>query len=272
MHHHAEEIHHLEETIELATQIEPKVWLYTLVAVVTISLISFIGVFTLSMSKRTLSKFLMYMVSFATGALLGDAFLHLLPKAAHEFGFGLDTSICVLAGIVVFFVVEKFIHFRHCHRVPDKSHPHPFAIMNLIGDSIHNFIDGLIIAASFVVSIEVGIATTLAVIFHEIPQEIGDFGVLIHGGFSRGRALLLNFVTAFTAVLGAITALLIGTHTEGIFEFLIPFAAGGFIYIACSDLIPEIHKESRLPNLILQFTTFALGIGVMALLMTSHAH
>lgn len=238
------------------------IWLYALVSVVVVSLISFVGLFTFSIRLETLKKILLYFVSFSAGGLLGGAFIHLIPEA-FEKGIGLTVSFNVLIGIIIFFVVEKFIHWRHCHIPTSKDHPHPFAYMNLLGDMVHNFIDGLIIAASYLVSIPLGIATTLAVIFHEIPQEIGDFGVLLHGGFSKKRALLMNFLTALTAVIGAIVALIISGIAGNLTIFLIPFAAGGFIYIASSDLIPELHKESAPKKSAIQLFFIILGIAVM---------
>jgi len=245
----------------------PNVWIYSLVSVFIVSLISFVGLLTLSIKVDKLKKVLLYMVSFSAGALFGDAFIHLLPEAVEEIGFGLNISIYVMLGIGFFFIIEKFIHWRHCHIPSSEEHVHPFAMMNLFGDGVHNFIDGLIIAASYLVSIPVGIATTLAVILHEIPSEIGDFGVLLHGGFSKGKALFYNFVTALTAVLGAIVSLLISSYVENITVFLIPFAAGGFIYIAGSDLIPELHKEVEVKKSLLQFIAIVLGVLVMLLLL-----
>lgn len=242
------------------------VWLYALVSVLLVSLISFIGVATLAVNARRLQTALIYLISFAAGALFGDAFLHLLPEASEQ-GFSLGVASSVLAGIVVFFVLEKVIHWRHCHVPPSKEHVHPFAYMNLAGDAVHNFIDGMIIAASYVVSVPAGIATTLAVALHEIPQEIGDFGILVHGGFSRRKALLLNFTSALTAVLGAAIALLADRFVEGLTTFLIPLAVGGFIYIAGSDLIPELHREQRLAQSVLQIIAFIVGIAVMAALL-----
>ncbi|MEK6953135.1 MAG: ZIP family metal transporter, partial [Nanoarchaeota archaeon] len=170
-------------------------------------------------------------------------------------------------GIILSFLIEKVIHWRHCHIPTSKKHPHPFAYINLLGDSVHNFIDGLIIAASYLASIPVGIATTIAVILHEIPQEIGDFGVLLHGGFTKKKALFFNFITALTAVLGALIALILSKSIEQLTIFLIPFAAGGFIYIAGSDLIPELHKEVKLSKSVLQILTFVFGILIMVLLL-----
>jgi len=238
-------------------------WVYALISVLIVSLISFVGVLTFSIKTDKLKKVLLYMVSFSAGALFGDAFIHLLPEIIDEVGFGLEISIYVMFGIGFSFIVEKFVHWRHCHIPTSKQHVHPFAIMNLVGDSVHNFIDGLIIGASYLVSIPVGIATTLAVVLHELPQEIGDFGVLLHGGFSKFKALFFNFITALTAVAGAIFALLISSYVENITTFLIPFAAGTFIYIAGSDLIPELHKEVKVGKSLMQFIAIVLGVVVM---------
>ena len=241
--------------------------IYALISVLIVSLISFVGVLTFSIKTDKLKKVLLYMVSFSAGALFGDAFIHLLPEIIDEVGFGLEISIYVMFGIGFSFIVEKFVHWRHCHIPTSKQHVHPFAIMNLVGDSVHNFIDGLIIGASYLVSIPVGIATTLAVVLHELPQEIGDFGVLLHGGFSKFKALFFNFITALTAVAGAIFALLISSYVENITTFLIPFAAGTFIYIAGSDLIPELHKEVKVEKSLLQFIAIVLGVMVMLALL-----
>jgi len=240
------------------------VWFYALISVVGISLLSLVGVATLSIKIGKLKKILIYLISFSAGALIGDAFIHLLPEAVEEAGeFSIEISLYVILGILMSFVVEKFIHWRHCHLPITSGHKHPFAWMNLFGDSIHNFIDGLIIGASYLVSIPVGIATTIAVALHEIPQEIGDFGVLVHGGFSVGKAILLNFLTALTAVIGTVIVLIFGTQATMIVPILIPFAAGNFIYIASTDLIPELHKETAVRRSILQLVWFILGVSIM---------
>ena len=242
------------------------IWLYSIVSVAIVSLISFIGIAAFFIRKNQLNNILVYLISFSAGALFGDAFLHLLPEAVRESGFGLNISLSVLSGIGVFFVIEKCIHWRHCHLPITNGHRHPFAWMNLFGDAVHNFIDGLIIGASYVASVPVGIATTVAVVLHEIPQEIGDFGILVHGGFSHKKALLLNFATALTSVLGVIIALLIGSQVENMTLFLIPFAAGGFIYIAGSDLIPEMHKECAIDISLMQIASVVAGVLVMVAL------
>jgi len=242
-------------------------WSYSLISVFLVSLLSFVGLLFLALKEEKLKKILLFLVSFAAGGLLGDAFLHLLPEAVEEIGFNLEISLAILVGLLTFFVLEKFISWRHCHIPTSKEHPHPLAFMNLMGDAFHNFTDGMIIAASFLVNTPLGIATTLAVIFHEIPQEIGDFGVLIHGGFTKQKALLFNFTSALMAVGGAILVLFLGTKFVNFTRLLIPFTAGGFIYIAGSDLIPELHKETNLAKSLVQMLGLILGIGVMLILL-----
>ena len=244
------------------------VWFYALISVVGISLLSLVGVATLSIKIGKLKKILIYLISFSAGALIGDAFIHLLPEAVEEAGeFSIEISLYVILGILMSFVVEKFIHWRHCHLPITSGHKHPFAWMNLFGDSIHNFIDGLIIGASYLVSIPVGIATTIAVALHGIPQEIGDFGVLLYGGFSKKKALFLNFLTALTSILGALFALALSRYIPSLSSFIVPFAAGSFIYIAGSDLIPELHKECKVSKSLLELFIFILGIGMMMLML-----
>jgi zinc and cadmium transporter len=246
------------------------IWAYTLISVFIISLVSLAGVLTLSLGSERIKRWLLLFVSFSAGTLLGDAFLHLLPEVVKESGFGLNVSFGVLSGILIWFIIEKFILWHHCHHVHDikeGGHIHPFAILNLVGDFFHNIIDGMIIAASFIVSVPVGIATTAAVFLHEIPQEISDFGVLMHGGFSRARALFMNFLSALGAVLGAVFALFVAGQIEGIATLFIPFAAGSFIYIATADLIPELHKESRVGESIKHLIALLLGIVVMSALL-----
>lgn len=244
-----------------------EIWIYSLASVLLVSFISLIGIFTLAINTTLLKKIVIYMISFSAGALFGDAFIHLLPEIVEEYGFGVNISLSIIAGISFSFLIEKVIHWRHCHMPITKEHVHPFVWMNLWGDIVHNFIDGIIIGASYLVSIPVGIATTIAVILHEIPQEIADFGVLIHGGFSKGKALLINFLSALTSFVGLIIALTLSKYVENLTAFLVPFAAGGFIYIAGSDLIPELHKEVKVSKSLLQFLAFICGIGVMLILL-----
>ena len=169
----------------------------------------------------------------------------------------------MILGFILFFLIEKILHWRHCHE--EHCQIHSFAYINLFGDSVHNFIDGLIIAASFVASIPLGITTTLAVALHELPQEIGDFGVLVYAGFKRSKALLMNFLTAITAVLGGLIGFYLSSYAESFMMFLLPFAAGGFLYISASDLVPELRKELNMKKFSLIFITFLVGIAIMYL-------
>lgn len=244
-----------------------EIWLYVLASVLIVSLISFIGIFTFSLKADKLKKILIYIVAFSAGALFATAFLHLIPQVVEKIGFNLKIPIFILLGIILFFIIEKIVCWNHCHMPITKTHVHSFAIMNLVGDLFHNFLDGLIIAASYLISIPLGITTTLAVVLHEIPQEISDFGILLHGGFSRKKALLVNFATALTAVLGAVIGLLLFRIVNGIEFILAPIAAGGFIYIAGSDLIPELHKEFNIKKSIWQLIAFIFGILIMVALL-----
>ncbi len=243
-------------------------YLYALLSVFIVSLVSLLGAFALALNEKTLKKVLLYLVSFSAGALLGDAFFHLLPETVESLGFSIEVSLYVLLGIVFSFVIETFIHWRHCHIPASKEHVHAFAYMNLFGDAVHNLIDGLIIGASYLVSIPLGIATTIAVIFHEIPQEMGDFAVLIQGGFAKEKALFFNFLSSLSSLVGVLLAFFLARYVEGISLFLVPFAAGGFIYIACSDLIPEIHRaRSETQKAILQLVFFLFGIFILYILL-----
>jgi zinc and cadmium transporter len=242
------------------------VWIYTVGSVLLVSLVSLVGVLTLSIDEKRLRKTLLFLVSFAAGALLGDAFLHLLPESVEP-GFKPEVSVFIFTGILGFFILEKIISWRHCHIPTSEEHPHPVGMMNLIGDGFHNALDGMIIAGSFLVNIPLGISTTLAVLLHEIPQEIGDFGILLHAGYSIRKAVFFNFLSALTAVAGAVFTLAIGLKTESVSAFLVPFTIGGFIYIATADLIPELKKETALKKSSLQLLLILLGAGVMALLL-----
>lgn len=243
------------------------VWSYTLASVAIVSLISLIGVITLILKRDILSRILLYLVSFAVGGLFGDAFIHLLPETFKQMGFTLIASLLVMGGVVAFFALEKFIYWRHCHVEPGELHAHPLVTMNLIGDAAHNLVDGMAIGASYSIDVTVGLATTFAVILHEIPHEMGNFGVFLHGGLSIKKALAYNFFSALAAVVGAIFALLIGAHVEGFATILIPITAGGFIYVAGSDIIPELKHDVALGTSFWQLLCIICGVGMMALLV-----
>ncbi len=242
-----------------------EIWTYTLISVVAVSAISLIGIFTLSIKQDRLQNVLFYLVSFSAGALLGDVFIHILPEIMQGES-ALRNGSYVLAGIMLFFVLERFLLWHHSHS-SHKEEVHAMVYLTIIGDALHNFLDGVAIAASFLVSIPIGIATATAVIFHEIPQEIGQFAILVHGGWSRKKALLYNFFSALTAIVGALLVLLFTQRFEEAPTILLGFGAASFIYIAMSDLIPELQKESNPRRFMLQLVWMVAGIGVMALIL-----
>ncbi|MBI2830308.1 MAG: ZIP family metal transporter [Chloroflexi bacterium] len=244
------------------------VWLYSIGSVVIVSLISVIGILFLSIDRQRLDKMLLFLISFAVGGLAGDALIHLIPEAFEEMGTGLAVPLLIIGGMLGFFVLDSSLRWRHCHFPVSEHHVHPVGTLNLAGETMHNFIDGILIAASYSVSIPIGVATTIAVILHEIPQEIGDFSVLVYAGYPVRKALLYNFMVALTAVLGAVIVLLLGDLVGGLSTFIVPITAGGFIYMALSDLIPEIQQHcDRLLVVAGHFAAVLMGVGLMAALV-----
>ena len=245
----------------------PSIWVYAIASVVLVSLVSLIGIATISISGSKLKRAVFVMVSVAAGAMFGDAFIHLLPDAFEDPRPKPITALYVLAGIFAFFILEKFLLWRHQHTLESNNQIHPVGYMNLFADGVHNLIDGMIIGASYLVSVPLGIATTTAVVFHEIPHELGNFFILIHAGFSKHRALFFNFLSATFAILGAIISLVVGASVRNFAGLMLPLAAGGFIYIAGSDLIPELHKEAKPSKSQVQLISMALGVTLMLLLL-----
>jgi zinc and cadmium transporter len=244
-------------------------------SVVAVSLVSLIGLAALSMNEARLHRVVAFFVSFAVGALLGDAFIHLVPQTfagGASPGTPLVRSLLILGGMLVFFVVEKLL--RHTHGVLHARHhggrsvaDPELAAINVLGDAIHNFIDGVVIGAGYLASTTLGVTATVAVLLHEIPQELGDFGILVHSGLSPRKAVLINLGSASAAILGTSLALAAGSVArEAVTGVLIPITAGGFVYLAAADLIPELQHDRSLRALVAQTSLIAAGIGVMALL------
>ena len=236
---------------------------WILASTTLVSLISLVGIFTLSIKDNLLHKILFCLIGFSAGALIGGAFLHILPECLEKNNSNAVFSYLIL-GIITFFLMERYLHWRHCHEEGDCK-IHAFTYLNLVGDGFHNFIDGMVIATSFMVSLKLGMVTTLAIVLHEIPQELGDFAVLIYGGFTKKKALLFNFASALMAVLGAVAGYFVTDLVANFSNFILPFTAGGFVYIASSDLIPELHKENDLKRSTAAFLAFLMGIILMAL-------
>jgi len=239
--------------------------LYTLFATLTISSMSFIGVFLLIKKIRRSSILITALIAFAAGTLLGDVFFHLIPEHIESKGYDLKTVFGILAGILIMLVIESILHCSHDK--PKKSEkPMHLAYMNISGDAVHNFLDGVAVGAAFLINPTVGFATTIAVILHEIPQEFADASVLLYAGWKKTKILMVNFLTALTAVMGALFVFILKDIIQNLESFLIPVAAGQFIYIALADLLPEIHKKTGAKKYIVEITAFILGTITMYLL------
>lgn len=243
--------------------------LIAFLGILFVAFLSFLGFLFFRLKQDSLKKMLLILVSFSAGALIGDVFFHLLPEVIEENPNSTAIWIFVILGLLVFFILEKVVHWRHCHVPTSKDHPHELGIMNLVGDALHNFLDGIIIVGAFLVDFNLGIATVVAVIAHEVPQKIGDFGILVYAGYSKIRAMILNFGFSLISLLGGILAL-VWINNELILSLLTAFTAGSFIYIAVADLIPEIKKETSIKYSLVQLFSIVLGIIVMYLLKIFH--
>jgi len=240
------------------------------VATTVVSLLSLVGVFALSLKEKTLHSILFVLVAFSAGTILGAVYFDLLPEAMELVGESV-AAVYITLGFTVFFFLERFIYWYHGHghesdisvEMPDRTTAKSFAYLNIIGDGIHNFVDGTVIAGSFLAGFPVGLATTIAVIFHEFPQEIGDYGILVYSGFKRSKALLLNFVVALAVILGGTLAVIFLETVQALGGVLVAFSAGGFIYLGASELIPELHKEKGFTKSVVQFIVFLLGIALI---------
>lgn len=257
-------------------------WALALLSVFAISLVSLVGVSALALGRERLERAVFLLVAFAVGAMFGGAVLHLIPESYAALGPGPLPGLLVLAGVGAFFVLERFLHWHHAHDLPDvdgggQAHGHAHghshggdspghvAAMSLAGNVAHNFVDGAIVAASYLVSVETGVVTTLAVVLHEIPQEIGNFGVLVYGGYTPRRALGVNFASGLVGLLGAALTLVAGQAVDGLADVVLPVTAGAFLYIAGSDLIPELNRRHSHPAVksVWQLVMMALGVAVM---------
>ena len=236
---------------------------------VLMSAIALVGSVTLLLDKATLDRVIMPLVSFAAGSLLGGAFFHMLPAALRDAPSDIVVFAWTLAGFVVFFALEQFLHWHHCHRAA-TSCKQPRTYLILLGDGLHNFLGGMGVAGVFLIDIRLGIAAWLAAAAHEVPQELGDFGVLIHGGWDKRKALLLNLASGLTFLIGGLVAYLASERID--VAFLVPFAAGNFIYIGASDLVPEVNKHRAGGASVLHFVSFVAGIGLLWAIRAALGH
>ncbi|MBW2967269.1 ZIP family metal transporter [Candidatus Woesearchaeota archaeon] len=277
-------------------------YMYPLISVIIVSLVSVVFAVPLLMKKKISNSVLVFLLSMSVGVLLTTVFMDFLPEAmahgnAHEelhAGTGaeqghdqlhsLTVAGFILLGFLLMFIIEKFVHYHHGKKCEHEgcgkghlAHGHAYNVapINLIGDGVHNFIDGLVIAGTYAVSPIVGIAATISIIFHEIPQEIADFGILLYSGMSKKKALLFNFMSAATAIIGTVVGIVIVGRITGFTEFMIPFAAGNFIYIAASNLVPQLHRQCGLKDTLLHVFAIVLGIAIIAAITVygpAHVH
>lgn len=250
-------------------------WFLVILASIGGSLFSLIGGFLLLSKKLSVSRVQRVAIPFAAGALLAAAFIDLLPEAIEQ-ASALQVSTIVLAGFITFFIFERFLGWFHHHHAHPEAHPHAHKekttrSLIVLGDTLHNLIDGLVIGAAFLVDPATGIITTLAIAAHEIPQEIGDFGVLLSLGMRRRNVLIVNIVSALATVLAAVLVYGLGGTVAGLEPVLLALTAGMFIYIAASDLVPTIHNETSMRIANLQTLIFIAGLGlVSATIVSAH--
>ncbi len=236
---------------------------WTILATLFVSLLAWVGVLTFFMKRALLDRLLLRLVALAAGSMIGGAFFHLLPNAIAAGGTTrtLPLFLFVVLGFTLFYVLEQFAHWHH-HHVGSHEHE-PVTHLVLLSDAVHNLSDGLVIAGAFLTATPVGLVTVAVIALHEIPQEIGDFGVLIHGGMTRKRALVLNYLTQATVIPGGIAGWYLGEMIGAVPVYLLAFAAGHFIYIASSDLIPAIKNREEVGESWRNFAMFAAGVGAM---------
>jgi zinc and cadmium transporter len=236
--------------------------MFPIIAATFVSLLSLLGVFFINI--KNFSKYTRYLVALSAGVLISDVFVHILPEVVAVNGFKLSYSITILASILLYFILEGVIRWHHSHGEGDmESHNHDKSYvgwLNLSGSLIHNLIDGIAIGASFAISVQTGLITTFAIVLHEIPHEIGNFGVLIHAGFSRNKALWFNFATALTSILGVVLVLVFNDRIETLNPYFSVFAAGSLLYIAMADMIPEVHENEHKKTNYFTLLAFVAGM------------
>jgi len=226
---------------------------------ILMSAIAMVGSVTLFLPPARLRQVLLPLVALSAGTLLGGALFHLLPASIEHFGNGLRPFLWVVAGFALFFALEQFLNWHHCHETEYAHRPLTYLVM--FADTVHNFVDGLAVAGAFLIDVRTGIGACLAAAAHEIPQELGDFAVLIHGGWRPASALLVNGISALAFLAGGMVAW--GSSRYFDVSFLVPFAAGNFIYIAAADLIPEVKSQTTLAHSVLHFASFLTGLALL---------
>ena len=241
-----------------------------LASAILIALFSLVGLFTFYLKHETMKKYLWVLIALASGTLLSASFFHLIPETFHEAGEA--AGLYILAGVLLSYIIESGLHWHHCRGTCKEVKVKPMGYLILIGDGLHNFIDGIVLGAAYMADFNLGLITTVAIIAHEIPQELSDFGILLKSGMNRTKALITNFIVACTVILGGLTAYFFATN-ETTFIPLIGIAAGNFIYLALSDLVPELHEHNSTKRTLMKFAVMLLGIAIIYFisgLMPSH--
>jgi zinc and cadmium transporter len=246
-----------------------QVWFYSVLSIFLVSITSLIGILFLIINKKIFDRIQTLLVSFAIGSLLGGAILHLIPESMEHKGNEIAPML-VLFSILAFFILEKYFHV-HRHHHPEEKQIKSFGPLNLFADAMHNFLDGILIAAAYSVDIHTGIIATVAILAHEIPQEIGDFAVLVQAGYTKNKALFFNFLSALSALVGGILVLIFPSINENYSHYILPLAAGGFIYIALADLVPELNIPQSAKKAISQVVAVLLGLTLMWLMLDNHS-
>lgn len=236
---------------------------------VAMGAIALVGSVALLFSAATFRSLVLPLVAFAAGSLIGGAFFHMLPAALAANGNPTRLGGWVVLGFLAFFALEQFLHYHHCHRASADCRE-PLTYLVLLGDGLHNFLGGLAVAGTFLIDVRLGITTWLAAAAHEIPQELGDFGVLVHGGWTKREALAVNLLSASTFLLGGLVAYAASFRID--VSWLIPFAAGNFLYIGASDLVPEVNRHRDATTNVVLFGCFAAGLGLLFLVAARHVH
>jgi zinc and cadmium transporter len=235
-------------------------FLWILGSGILMSLIALVGSLTLLLDPRTLQKLLLPLVALAAGSLIGGAVFHMLPASLEAIAREMDVWLMFVLRFALFMALEQFLHWHHCQRA-DTVCKKPLGYLILFGDALHNFIGGLAIASTFLIDVRLGITAWVAAAAHEIPQELGDFGVLLHGGWSRAQTLLFNLLSALTFLIGGLVTYALSFAVD--VSYLIPFAAGNFVYIAAADLVPEVNKHPSLMANAVHFVVFLFGAALM---------
>lgn len=247
--------------------------IFALISTLVVSLTAFIGILLLLLKTNYIQKILNVLVAFSVGTLMGNAFFHLIPESYFHISSPHTVSWSIIVGFLIFFVLEQLIHTLSAHTVKEEQKA-TYGYLSLYADGIHNFMDGMLIGAAWMFSPELGWVTTITVLFHEIPQEISDFGILIKAGFTKRKALLFNFLAALTAILGTLLSIWLGNTTQAFSTHILPIIAGGFIYLSATSLLPELLKETNKKRIVIYLLSMLLGLGMMFYfsIMGGHQH